>query len=63
MFALQNGGFCASSATAQNTYDKYGPSSDCKDDGKGGPLANQVYAFQGWFEIKHARLCLSAAYK
>ena len=43
MFALQDGGLCASSPTANETYPKYDESSDCKDDGEGGPWANQVY--------------------
>ena len=42
-FALQNGGWCASSATAQETFTKYGRSTACKSDGKGGPWGNQVY--------------------
>ncbi|XP_078379553.1 uncharacterized protein LOC144662584 [Oculina patagonica] len=45
-FALQHGGWCASSATAWETYNKYGQSSDCKEDGKGGNLTNNVYVFQ-----------------
>jgi len=48
MFALQHGGWCASSATAEKTFDKYGKSRDCQDDGEGGPWANNVYTFQGW---------------
>ena len=47
MFALQNGGWCATSAKAEKTYNKYGKSSDCKEDGEGGPSANHVYIFQG----------------
>ena len=43
MFAVQNGGWCAASATAPQTYDKYGKSTACKDDGEGGPWANYVY--------------------
>lgn len=45
-FALQDGGWCAASATALETFYKYGKSSDCKNDGKGGPFANNVYVFQ-----------------
>ena len=48
MFALQDGGWCAASATAENSFDKYGKSNDCKDDGEGGPWANNVYVLQGW---------------
>ena len=43
VFAVQHGGWCASSLLAAQTFDKYGNSSDCKSDGKGGPWANQVY--------------------
>ena len=43
MFAVQDGGWCASSATASQTYYKYGKSTACKDDGEGGPWASQVY--------------------
>ena len=45
MFAVQNGGWCASSANAQDTYSKYGPSTACAGDGEGGYLANQVYVW------------------
>ena len=49
MFAVQNGGHCqtdAMSSTAQ-TFDKYGKSTVCKDDGEGGPFGNQVYVIKG----------------
>ncbi|XP_066273397.1 uncharacterized protein [Branchiostoma lanceolatum] len=46
-FALQNGGWCASSATAAQTYRKYGPSTSCGTDGEGGPWGNQVYQITG----------------
>jgi len=45
MFAVQNGGWCAASATAPRTFDKYGKSTACRSDGKGGGGANQVYQF------------------
>ena len=45
MFAVQNGGWCASSAAAPKTFAKYGNSTACKQDGEGGPWANQVYSF------------------
>ena len=45
MFGIQDGGMCVTSATAHETYNKYGESQDCKSDGKGGLLANQVYRF------------------
>ena len=35
MFAVQAGGWCAVSATAPKTFDKYGKSAACKDDGEG----------------------------
>ncbi|XP_019646188.1 PREDICTED: transmembrane cell adhesion receptor mua-3-like [Branchiostoma belcheri] len=43
VFAVQNGGQCFSSKTAQDTYWKYGRSLSCGYDGKGGPWSNQVY--------------------
>ena len=43
VFAVQDGGWCASSATAVTTYAKYGKSTACKSDGEGGSWANQVY--------------------
>ena len=46
-FAVQNGGWCAASASAPQTYDKYGKSTACKGDGEGGPWANQVYELEG----------------
>ena len=45
MFAVQDGGWCAASASAAKTYDKYGKSEACKGDGEGGKLANEVYSF------------------
>ncbi|XP_066275871.1 uncharacterized protein [Branchiostoma lanceolatum] len=43
MFAVRNGGACTGSADGLNTYQKNGPSSDCRADGKGGFWANEVY--------------------
>ena len=43
VFALQDGGQCASSPIAENTYKKHGRSSSCAADGQGGAYANQVY--------------------
>ena len=43
VFALQDGGWCASSCDAKATYKKYGQSTNCQADGKGGAWANQVY--------------------
>ena len=45
-FAIQDGGWCAASANALETFNKYGKSSDCKIDGRGGHWANNVYVFQ-----------------
>jgi len=45
-FALQDGGLCAASANALKTFNKHGKSSDCKNDGRGGPFANNIYVFQ-----------------
>ena len=47
MFAVQYGGWCAASATAVKTFDKYGTSAACEGNGEGGPLANQVYVIKG----------------
>lgn len=47
MFAVQASGWCASSATASQTYDKYGKATNCNADGEGGGWANQVYVIQG----------------
>ena len=43
MFGLQASGACVSSASAPQTFDKYGESNDCGADGEGGPWANHVY--------------------
>lgn len=42
LFAIQDGGSCHSSLTAQDAYSKYGLSTDCRD-GKGGKMASDVY--------------------
>ena len=42
IFAVQDGGQCFTEAPGQS-YDKYGSSSKCNDDGEGGPMANDVY--------------------
>ena len=46
MFAIQDGGWCAYSATAEKTFNKYGKSDACQQ-GKGGGWANDVYVLQG----------------
>jgi len=43
VFAVQNGGYCLSSPTADATYKTLGESGNCKADGEGGNKANQVY--------------------
>ena len=48
MFALQNGGWCAASVTAEETFNKYGKSIRCRGDGEGGPWSNDVYIIKGW---------------
>ena len=52
VFAVQNGGWCASSSTAKSTYKTYGDSTACMADGEGGPWANHVY------EITHGTLLI-----
>ena len=51
MFAVQNGGQCFGSATAPQTFDKYGKSTACKLDGEGGFWANQVYVTKGRYVV------------
>ena len=53
MFALQDGGWCASSATVLDTFNKYGQSLDCQEDGEGGAWANNVYVFQDAEKCKY----------
>lgn len=43
MFAIQDSGWCAASATAEKTFDKYGKSNACANNGEGGPWGNNVY--------------------
>ncbi|XP_078364951.1 uncharacterized protein LOC144649338 [Oculina patagonica] len=43
---IQDGGMCVGSATLRG-FNKYGISRDCKSDGKGGPLASQVFVLEG----------------
>ena len=51
MFAVQNGGHCQTNAMSSvaQTFDKYGKSTVCKDDGEGGPWGNQVYVIKGYY--------------
>ena len=48
MFAVQYGGQCMASVTAEKTFNKYGKSDNCLNDGKGGRWANNVYIIRGW---------------
>ncbi|CAH1238914.1 PKD1L3 [Branchiostoma lanceolatum] len=43
VFAIQHSGWCLGSADAQNTYQKYGPSTGCASNGEGGLWASEVY--------------------
>ena len=47
IFAVQYGGQCFGGATAERTFDKYGKSTACGNDGEGGEWANQVYLTKG----------------
>ena len=61
VFALQAGGRCESSSTAEKTFNKYGMSSNCENDGKGGPNANQVYYIKGiTLQLKQFTPCIYA---
>ena len=53
VFALQDGGWCASAADAEETYKKHGESNACLEDGEGAPVANQVYkiTFHGGYKL------------
>ena len=42
VFGIQNGNECWSGSNAQSTYNKYGPSTACRD-GMGAPWTNDVY--------------------
>jgi len=56
MFAIQDGGMCVGSPNAHKVHGKYGKSQDCKNDGKGGAGANQVYNLTGSMEGKVTRI-------
>lgn len=45
MFAIQDGGLCATSKEIQNTYDIYGKGDDCKKNGTGSAFSSSVYTF------------------
>ena len=45
IFALQDGGRCFTEEPGLGlSYEKYGQSPNCSEDGEGGPMANDVYA-------------------
>ena len=46
MFAVQDGGWCATGPRAHLTFRRYGKSNRCRN-GKGGPWANDVYRVTG----------------
>ena len=46
VFAVQDGGWCVSSATAAETYSKYGEANGCAG-GKGASGTNDVYRIKG----------------
>ena len=46
VFAIQNGGWCASGPSAADDYKKYGTSDACAADGTGGSWANNVYKIE-----------------
>ena len=43
IFAVQNGGQCFGGPRAKVRFNKYGTSTQCPGNGRGGPWANQVY--------------------
>lgn len=53
VFAIQNGGWCASGPRAKFTYRQYGPSTQCNANGKGGPWANQVYEIETVVSVRY----------
>ena len=50
-FAVQDGGQCMSSATAQNDYKKLGKFRECTSS-KGGPMANYVWKIKNGTILK-----------
>ena len=53
VFAVQNGGWCASAEDAEDTYKKYGRSGGCGSDGEGGGWANEVYKIERELNNSH----------
>ena len=56
MFAVQDGGRCAASATAPQTFNSSRESDECNAYGEGGQGANQVYIIKGNFKKYHVSL-------
>ena len=53
VFAVQNGGQCFGGPRTNMNYTKYGRSTQCPEDGRGGPWANQVFRINSkWRDIK-----------
>ena len=48
VFAIQDGGWCASGSTAHKTYKRYGTADNCVS-GKGGANANDVYIMNSMY--------------
>ena len=46
VFAVQDGGECLSSSSAHQTYNKYGPSSECSLNGNGGQMSSEIYRIE-----------------
>ena len=42
-FAVQAGGYCSSSKDMLETYNTYGPATNCAANGEGGSWSNEVY--------------------
>eukprot|EP00058_Branchiostoma_floridae_P026175 XP_002611665.1 hypothetical protein BRAFLDRAFT_117103 [Branchiostoma floridae] len=57
VFAIQNGGWCAASANALQTYHRYGRSDACRADGEGGPWANEVYKIVTGPQLQPGLVC------
>ena len=57
IFAIQDGGQCFT-AGQDDSYDTFGSSSSCnKEDGKGGPMANEVYAINSGKLLTFNKTC------
>ncbi|XP_019629805.1 PREDICTED: uncharacterized protein LOC109474031 [Branchiostoma belcheri] len=51
VFGVQHGGQCFGSADGINTYNRYGPTTTCAEDGEGGPWGNEVYKITGYTSL------------